>query len=76
MRLMGIDMAHGGSRTPVTESEAEVILALMGEVLEEVYQRPASLAARRAARQAEPGRFGRGHGWGAWPRRPGSRQLL
>ncbi len=53
MRLMGNDMARGDFGTPVTESEAEVILALMGEVLEEVYQRPASLAARRAARQAQ-----------------------
>ncbi len=53
VRLMGNDMARGDFGTPVTESEAEVILALMGEVLEEVYQRPASLAARRAARQAQ-----------------------
>ena len=53
VRLMGNDMAHGDFGTPVTESEAEEILALMGEVLEEVYQRPARLAERRAARQAQ-----------------------
>jgi len=53
VRLMGNDMAHGDLGTPVTESEAEEILALMGEVLKEAYQRPARLAARRAARQAQ-----------------------
>jgi len=53
VRLMGNDMAHGDFGTPVTEFEAEEILALMGEVLKEVYQRPARLAARRAARQAQ-----------------------
>ncbi len=53
VRLMGNDLAHGDFGSSVNEAEAEEILALMGEVLEEVYQRPARLAARRATRRAE-----------------------
>lgn len=52
IRFMGNDMAHGDFVEAVTETEAEDILTFMAEVLEEVYQAPARLNARRAERLA------------------------
>lgn len=52
IRLIGNDMAHGDNLEGVTSEEAEEILELMAEVLAEVFQGPARLAARRAKRQA------------------------
>lgn len=47
----GNEMAHGDFHVEATEQDSEEILAFMGEVLGEVYQRPARVAARRAERQ-------------------------
>ena len=53
VRLFGNDMAHGDFVDPVSREEAEEILELMAEVLDEVYQSPSRLARRRQARQAK-----------------------
>jgi hypothetical protein len=52
IRYMGNDMAHGDFVDPVTEEEAEDVLAFMAEILDEVYQAPARVNARKAARLA------------------------
>ncbi|WP_162819143.1 DUF4145 domain-containing protein [Leifsonia aquatica] len=52
IRLIGNDMAHGDNLQGVTSEEAEEVLELMSEVLAEVFQGPARLAARRAKRLA------------------------
>lgn len=53
IRHLGNDMAHGDFEVEVTSKDADDTLTLMAEVLEEVYQRPFRLAARRAAREKE-----------------------
>lgn len=53
IRHLGNDMAHGDFIDPVIEEEADEILELMGEVLDEVYQAPAALRARQEARLAK-----------------------
>lgn len=58
VRHFGNDMAHGDISIPVTKEDAVEVLALMDEILNEVYQGPARLAAiqaRRTARQSESG---------------------
>jgi hypothetical protein len=52
VRHFGNDMAHGDFIENVPEEEAELTLTLMGEVLNEVYQAPARIAAAQAARTA------------------------
>lgn len=52
VRHFGNDMAHGDFVSPVTIEEAELVLILMGEILEEVYQSPARVAKAQAARAA------------------------
>jgi hypothetical protein len=52
VRLLGNDMAHGDNLGTVASEESEEILELMADVLEEVFQAPARLAARRAKRLA------------------------
>lgn len=59
IRHFGNDMAHGDFIDPITQEEAEEVIELMAEVLDEVYQSPARLSKRKAARlakkdQAEP----------------------
>lgn len=51
VRAFGNDMAHGDFIQHVTAEEANVVLALMDEVLVEVYQSPANVARARAARE-------------------------
>ncbi|MGW8566780.1 DUF4145 domain-containing protein [Isoptericola sp. NPDC055881] len=51
IRFVGNDMAHGDFVTPVDLDEAEDVLHFMDELLNEVYQAPARLNARRSARQ-------------------------
>jgi hypothetical protein len=51
IRAFGNDMAHGDIIQHVTPEEADVVLALMDEVLVEVYQSPARVARAQAARQ-------------------------
>jgi len=53
VRHLGNDMAHGDFVLPVELSEAELVLALMDEVLGEVFQGPARVANARAARLAK-----------------------
>ncbi len=53
IRHFGNDMAHGDFTDPVTKEEAQEIIALMAEVLDEVYQSPARLLRRKTARQAK-----------------------
>ena len=50
IRIIGNDMAHGDVGVEVSSSDADDVLALMGEVLDEVYQRPARVAARQSRR--------------------------
>ncbi|MEV1070867.1 DUF4145 domain-containing protein [Micromonospora parva] len=53
VRHLGNDMAHGDFVDPVEPEEAVEALALMDEVLEEVFQSPARVAKARAARLAK-----------------------
>lgn len=48
-------MAHGDFAATVTREEADEIIELMCEILDEVYQQPARLAKRKAARLAVKG---------------------
>lgn len=50
VRYLGNDVAHGDFAEPVPPADEELVLTLMDEVLEEVYQSPARVARRRAAR--------------------------
>jgi hypothetical protein len=50
VRYLANDAAHGDFAEPVPQTDAELILTLMDEVLEEVYQSPARVARRRTAR--------------------------
>lgn len=50
VRHFGNGMAHGDFVEPTTAEEAEEVIELMAEVLDEVYQSPARLKRRRAAR--------------------------
>ena len=53
VRYFGNDMAHGDFVDPVDEDDADEVLALMKEVLQEVYQGPARVARQRAKREAK-----------------------
>ncbi|WP_234821074.1 DUF4145 domain-containing protein [Mycobacteroides abscessus] len=49
VRLFGNDMAHGDFVEPVSTQESDLVIELMGEILNEVYQSPAKLAAVQQA---------------------------
>lgn len=53
VRHFGNGMAHGDFTKPVTKEDAEEIITLMSEVLDEVYQSPARLERVKAAREAK-----------------------
>lgn len=53
VRLFGNDMAHGDFIDPVDPEEAQLMLTLMSEVLDEVFQSPARVVKAQAARQAK-----------------------
>lgn len=53
VRYLGNDMAHGDFVEAVDSDDAEAVLALLGEVLEEVYQSPAITARLKAKREAK-----------------------
>lgn len=53
IRHFGNDMAHGDFVDPVGEDEADDILSLMDEVLDEVFQGPAKIARVKANRLAK-----------------------
>lgn len=52
IRYLGNEVAHGDFVEPVDQEEAEEVMALMAEVLQEVFQSPARVA-KAAARRAE-----------------------
>lgn len=52
VRHLGKDMAHGDFVEPVSEEDADLVLELMDEVLQEVFQAPARNAKARANREA------------------------
>lgn len=53
VRLLGNDMAHGDLADDVSAEDAELVLRLMSEVLDDVYQPPARVAQAKAAREAK-----------------------
>lgn len=53
VRHLGNEMAHGDFVTPVSAEEAAEALALMDEVLDEVFQSPARVKRVREAREAK-----------------------
>lgn len=53
VRHFGNGMAHGDFTEPVTKEDAEEIITLMSEVLDEVYQSPARLDRVKEAREAK-----------------------
>ncbi|MBM7079135.1 DUF4145 domain-containing protein [Micromonospora humida] len=53
VRHLGNEMAHGDFVDPVSPEDADLVLALMTEVLAEVFQSPAKVARARAARAAK-----------------------
>lgn len=53
VRHFGNDMAHGDFVDPVTREEAEEVIELLAEILDEVYQSPARLQKRKLARLAK-----------------------
>jgi len=53
VRHLGNDIAHGDFIDPVTKEETAEVLELMAEILNEVYQAPAKIAKRQAARTAK-----------------------
>lgn len=53
VRHFGNGMAHGDFTEPVTKEDAEEIIALMSEILDEVYQSPARLDRVKEAREAK-----------------------
>ncbi|MGV9976734.1 DUF4145 domain-containing protein [Micromonospora wenchangensis] len=55
VRYLGNDMAHGDFVAPVEEEEAELALSLMDEVLGEIFQAPARVAAARERRLQKSG---------------------
>ena len=57
VRHFGNDMAHGDFVQPVTEEESTLVIALMEEILDEVFQSRAKVAKAKAAvaaRQQQP----------------------
>ncbi len=53
VRHLANDMADGDFVQPVDHEDAALVLTLMDEVLEEVFQSPARVAKANAARQAK-----------------------
>ncbi|RPA20119.1 DUF4145 domain-containing protein [Gordonia sp. OPL2] len=49
IRDLGNEMAHGDFAQPVTEEDSQMVIALMEEILVEVYQSPAKVAKAKAA---------------------------
>jgi Domain of unknown function (DUF4145) len=52
VRYLGNEMAHGDFVEPVAKQDADLVLTLMNEVLDEVFQSPARVERRREARTA------------------------
>jgi hypothetical protein len=54
LRYLGNDMAHGDFVDPVDDDDADAVLEVMAEILNEVYQGPARVNKMRAKRQGTP----------------------
>lgn len=52
LRFLGNDVAHGDFVEEVDADDADAVLDVMSEILNEVYQRPARAGRMRAKRQA------------------------
>lgn len=52
IRLLGNDMAHGDFAQDVSSEDATLVLTLMNEVIDDVYQSPARVGRAQAAREA------------------------
>ena len=52
LRFLGNDMAHGDFVNAVDDADADEVLAVMSEILNEVFQGPARVARMRAKREA------------------------
>lgn len=53
LRFLGNDMAHGDFVNKVDDADADEVLAVMSEILNEVFQGPARVARMRAKRTAQ-----------------------
>lgn len=53
IRYLGNDMAHGDFVDPVEDEDVDLVLALMAEVLNDVFQSPARVARAKAKRDAK-----------------------
>lgn len=51
LRFLGNDMAHGDFVDPVDAEDADEVLEVMSEILNEVYQGPARIHRMRAKRK-------------------------
>jgi hypothetical protein len=51
LRFLGNDMAHGDFVAPVDSDDANAVLDVMSEILNEVYQGPARVTRMQAKRQ-------------------------
>jgi hypothetical protein len=52
LRYFGNEMAHGDFGNPVIKEDADLVLTLMQEILQEVFASPARVTRAKAARQA------------------------
>lgn len=55
VRELGNEMAHGDFVEPMTGAEASLVINLMGEILNDVYQSPARVADAQKAAEARKG---------------------
>jgi hypothetical protein len=51
VRELGNEMAHGDFVDPISPEESQLVIRLMGEILNDVYQSPASIAQAQQAAQ-------------------------
>ncbi|OMC28191.1 hypothetical protein A5739_02925 [Mycobacterium colombiense] len=52
VRELGNEMAHGDFVDPISAEESQLVIRLMGEILNDVYQSPAAVAQAQQAAQA------------------------
>lgn len=52
VRELGNEMAHGDFVDPISAEESKLVIRLMGEILNDVYQSPAAIAQAQQAAQA------------------------
>ncbi|AKK30725.1 hypothetical protein AB431_20755 [Mycobacterium sp. EPa45] len=58
VRELGNEMAHGDFVDPITPEESELVIHLMGEILNDVYQSPAVISQAQQAAQARQAQGG------------------